>query len=95
VSDKVFWIEQRYVVPVVAENAEEAKHIAFSQRTDIARECGPVWDGSHRSGIGLVMRINDRDGWHGCAPYGRAAGRTVDQWEPEKYGTVTCADKPS
>lgn len=82
-SDKVFWVEQRYVVPVVASSTEEALSLIYDERMAVARETSPVAFRQYVRG----SRLGERDGWHGCLPYGRHDGRTVDQWEPGKYGT--------
>lgn len=72
---RLFWIEQRYVVPVMAESPEQAEHIAFQRRTDIARECGPVSTTEH-----VHRWPGDRDGWDDCRPYGDES-RTVREIE--------------
>jgi hypothetical protein len=75
---KIWWIEQRYVVPVVAETLDDAIAIAFRDRKLIAQECG---------GIEKQYRPRFFDtctsGWENCVPYGNAHRATLGELEAE------------
>lgn len=58
---KPFWLEQRYVFPVIARTFKEAEEFAFRNRELIARECGPV--DTHIHNRNRLVNAADRDGW--------------------------------
>jgi len=66
----VFWLEQRYVFPVVAETFEEAEAVAFRVRAQIAEECGPVSTAPHKGSS--LSGPRDREGWDDPADFYRA-----------------------
>lgn len=76
---KVWWVEQRYVVPVVADTLEEAQDIAFRDRKLIAHECGGVEKQYHPPRRGLSD--DAKDGWENCIPYGESQGKTLTEIE--------------
>ncbi len=82
---KLFWIEQRYVFPVVAETEAEAERTAYNERMAIAREVAPSSFGQYYGGKSLT----ERDGWYRCLPYGLHDGRNVEDWEPSYWPTKT------
>ena len=63
----VFWLEQRYVFPVVAETFEEAEAFGFRARAQIAEECGPVSTELHRGS--RLSGPSDREGWDDPADF--------------------------
>ena len=64
---RIFWVEQRYVFPVLAETFDEAEALAFKNREQIAKECGPVQSKPHR--VSTYGSWRERDGWDDCEPY--------------------------
>jgi len=78
---KVWWIEQKYVVPVVADSLEEAQDIAFNARKTIAQECGGIERQYRPLRVGLFD--GTRDGWENCIPYGKSETKTLTELEAE------------
>jgi hypothetical protein len=76
---KVWWIEQKYVIPVVANTLEEAENIAFKDRCLIARECGGNEKQYHPPRLGLFDGA--KDDWDNCVPYGESDGKTLIELE--------------